>query len=84
MLFQQGRQQERGGSRHYENRHFSRENRHKRRLMPIAFLKLPEKMGILRSKDRLFTGETVITYGFGHLVELDSPDMYDENGNNGH
>ncbi|MGC3595946.1 toprim domain-containing protein, partial [Enterococcus faecium] len=28
---------------------------------------------------RLFPGETLIRYGCGHLVELDSADMYDEN-----
>ncbi len=49
-----------------------------------SFSKATRKDGYFEIQDRLFSGETVITYGFGHLVELDSPDMYDENGNNGH
>ena len=43
-----------------------------------SFSKATRKDGYFEIQDRLFTGETVITYGFGHLVELDSPDMYDE------
>ena len=44
-----------------------------------SFFKSTRKDGYFEIQDRLFPGETVITYGFGHLVELDSPDMYDEN-----
>ncbi|WP_428214809.1 DNA topoisomerase [Enterococcus faecium] len=44
-----------------------------------SFSKATRKDGYFEIQDRLFSGETVITYGFGHLVELDSPDMYDEN-----
>ena len=44
-----------------------------------SFSKATRKDGYFEIQDRLFPGETVITYGFGHLVELDSPDMYDEN-----
>lgn len=43
-----------------------------------SFSKATRKDGYFEIQDRLFSGETVITYGFGHLVELDSPDMYDE------
>ncbi|MBH0863644.1 topoisomerase, partial [Enterococcus faecium] len=43
-----------------------------------SFSKATRKDGYFEIQDRLFPGETVITYGFGHLVELDSPDMYDE------
>ncbi|EGP5014054.1 DNA topoisomerase III [Enterococcus faecium] len=44
-----------------------------------SFSKATRKDGYFEIQDRLFPGETVITYGFGHLVELDSADMYDEN-----
>ncbi|HAQ1023285.1 TPA: topoisomerase, partial [Enterococcus faecium] len=37
-----------------------------------SFSKATRKDGYFEIQDRLFTGETVITYGFGHLVELDS------------
>ncbi|MFS0969899.1 DNA topoisomerase III [Enterococcus thailandicus] len=43
-----------------------------------SFSKVTRKDGYFEIQDQLFHGETVITYGFGHLVELDSPDMYDE------
>ncbi|MCJ9739906.1 DNA topoisomerase III, partial [Enterococcus faecium] len=36
-----------------------------------SFSKATRKDGYFEIQDRLFTGETVITYGFGHLVELD-------------
>ncbi|MDU4557542.1 MAG: DNA topoisomerase, partial [Enterococcus faecium] len=44
-----------------------------------SFSKTSRKDSYFEIQDRLFSGKTVITYGFGHLVELDSPDMYDEN-----
>ncbi|EGQ2700710.1 topoisomerase [Staphylococcus pseudintermedius] len=37
-----------------------------------------KKDGYFEIKDPLFTDETFITFGFGHLVELAEPGHYDE------
>lgn len=37
-----------------------------------------QKDGYFEIKDPLFTDETFITFGFGHLVELAEPGHYDE------
>ena len=37
-----------------------------------------EKQGYIEVKDTLFSGECIITYGFGHLVSLKQPQDYKE------
>ena len=39
-----------------------------------------KKDGYFEIKDPLFTDETFITFGFGHLVELAEPGHYDKSG----
>lgn len=41
-----------------------------------AFSSYTKEDGYFRVKDSIFHDETFITFGFGHLVELDSPDKY--------
>ncbi|MCU9794441.1 DNA topoisomerase 3 [Enterococcus faecalis] len=43
-----------------------------------AFSSYTKEDGYFRVKDTIFQNETFITFGFGHLVELDSPDKYKE------
>lgn len=43
-----------------------------------AFNQSDKKDGYFEIKDPLFTDETFITFGFGHLVELAEPGNYDE------
>ena len=43
-----------------------------------AFNQSDKKDGYFEIKDPLFTDETFITFGFGHLVELAEPGHYDE------
>lgn len=43
-----------------------------------AFKQSDKKDGYFEIKDPLFTDETFITFGFGHLVELAEPGHYDE------
>lgn len=43
-----------------------------------AFSSYTKEDGFFRVKDTIFQDETFITFGFGHLVELDSPDKYKE------
>ncbi|EPI05711.1 DNA topoisomerase, partial [Enterococcus faecalis 13-SD-W-01] len=43
-----------------------------------SFKKAVRKDGFYEIQDPLFPGEAVITYGFGHLVELVPPNAYDE------
>ncbi|MFD2389088.1 DNA topoisomerase 3 [Enterococcus gallinarum] len=43
-----------------------------------AFSSYTKEDGYFRVKDSIFHDETFITFGFGHLVELDSPDKYKE------
>ena len=43
-----------------------------------AFQKFEKKNGFFKITDSLFQEETVITFGFGHLVELIAPQDYDE------
>lgn len=46
-----------------------------------SFKKATRKDGFYEIQDSLFPGEAVITYGFGHLVELVPPNVYDEKWN---
>lgn len=46
-----------------------------------SFKKATRKDGFYEIQDPLFPGEAVITYGFGHLVELVPPNVYDEKWN---
>ncbi|EME3503333.1 DNA topoisomerase 3 [Enterococcus faecium] len=43
-----------------------------------AFSSYTKEDGYFRVKDSIFHDETFVTFGFGHLVELDSPDKYKE------
>ncbi|EKL7558405.1 DNA topoisomerase 3 [Enterococcus faecium] len=43
-----------------------------------AFSSYIKEDGYFRVKDSIFHDETFVTFGFGHLVELDSPDKYKE------
>lgn len=43
-----------------------------------AFSSYTKEDGYFRVTDSIFQDETFITFGFGHLVELDSPDKYKE------
>ncbi|EOS7966780.1 DNA topoisomerase III [Enterococcus hirae] len=43
-----------------------------------AFSSYTKEDGYFCVKDVIFRDETFITFGFGHLVELDSPGQYDE------
>ena len=43
-----------------------------------AFKQSNKKDGYFEIKDPIFADETVITFGFGHLVELADPGHYDE------
>lgn len=43
-----------------------------------AFSSYTKEDGYFRVKDSIFHDEAFVTFGFGHLVELDSPSQYDE------
>ncbi|EOK05946.1 toprim domain-containing protein, partial [Enterococcus faecalis] len=43
-----------------------------------SFKASKKKEGYFEISDPLFSGETYITFGFGHLVELAEPGYYDE------
>lgn len=48
-----------------------------------SFKASKKKEGYFEISDPLFSGETFITFGFGHLVELAEPGYYDERWKNG-
>ncbi|GAK31592.1 toprim domain protein [Weissella oryzae SG25] len=43
-----------------------------------SFSKFERKNGYFEVQDQVYEGQTIITYGFGHLVELASPEMYSD------
>ena len=48
-----------------------------------AFQKSTKKQGYYTVSDPVLPENTLVTYGLGHLVELATPDKYDQNISNG-